>query len=178
MIKEDYVSFETAKLLKEKGFKEWCSHCYCTDVRHNGESISFDEELDLKDEGRESEIEYIDGGCLDNFGCSNEDYVDENVYAAPTLALAMKWLREVHNILLIPDYDYECTNKSWCYKIYQLGEHGKPERVAVNGVSYDKNDNPTTHLVGWRDYERSYSNYYTYEEACEAAIKYCLENLI
>ena len=28
MIKESYVSFEIAKLLKEKGFDEHCSHAY------------------------------------------------------------------------------------------------------------------------------------------------------
>ena len=27
-ITEDYVSFETAKLLKEKGFNEKCKYCY------------------------------------------------------------------------------------------------------------------------------------------------------
>lgn len=144
MITEDYVSFETAKLLKKKGFK--------SDNCHTG---------------------YDENGSFFWYGDYSKDR--KGVMDAPTLQMAMKWLREVHNILLIPDYDYECTDKSWCYKIYQLGEHGKPERVAVNGVSYDKNDNPTTHLVGWRDYERSYGDYGTYEEACEAAIKYVLK---
>lgn len=159
MIKEDYVSFETAKLLKEKGFKEWCSHCYCTDVRHNGESISFDEELDLKDEGRESEIEYIDGGCLDNFGCSNEDYVDENVYAAPTLALAMKWLRNEKSTHIEVNIVFDRCIRDWFfgYGFYI---------TSLKAPDYEK-------LA-----ECDYDGYRTYEEACEAAIKYCLENFI
>lgn len=45
------------------------------------------------------------------------------------------------------------------------------------GSSQDKDNNPTTHLAGWRDYERSCSDYGTYEEACEAGIKYALEKL-
>ena len=31
MITEDYVSFETAKLLKEKGFDEYCKSVYHVD---------------------------------------------------------------------------------------------------------------------------------------------------
>lgn len=33
MIKEEYVSFETAKLLKDKGFDEICSHFYRFDSK-------------------------------------------------------------------------------------------------------------------------------------------------
>ena len=33
MIKEAYVSFEVAKLLKEKSFNELCTAKYCTDGR-------------------------------------------------------------------------------------------------------------------------------------------------
>lgn len=71
MITEDYVSLETAKLLKERGFKEWCRQCYGLDVRHNGEPIDVDEEYELKDAGRENEIEYVDGGRMYNYGCGN-----------------------------------------------------------------------------------------------------------
>lgn len=176
MITEDYASFEIAKLLKEKGFKEWCSYCYGLDVRYNGESIGMDEETELKEQGLGDEIEYIDGGRLYHFGCDNRN--EGSPYAAPSLYVAMKWLRETHSILLTVGYDYECTDTSYCYKIYRLGEHGKPESVAVKGVSYDKDGNPTERIVFYRDYERSYSDYGTYEEACEAAIHYCLENLI
>ena len=61
-ITEDYVTFETAKLLKENGFNVMCDSMYIPDIRHNGKSISFDEELDLKDEGRGDEIEVVEGG--------------------------------------------------------------------------------------------------------------------
>ena len=147
MVTEDYISFDTAKLLKKKGFN------WNTDKQFNLDKIVGD--YNITDRSRYPE-KYLD---------------------APTLQMAMKWLREKHDILLIVDYDYECTGTPYCYKIYRLGEYGKPERVAVKGVSYDKYDNPTTHIVGWRDYERSYKDYGTYEDACEAGIKYCL-NLI
>ena len=147
MITEDYVSFDTAKLLEEKGFDEACYRW------------------------ADNKSMYVEG----EWQPWNKS---GHATAIPTLQMAMKWLRETHSILLAVDYDYECTDTSYFYKIYRLGEHGKPESVAVKGVSYDKDGNPTEHIVFYRDYERSYSDYGTYEEACEAGIKYCLENLI
>lgn len=158
MITEDYVSFETAKLLKEKGFDEPCNNRYYE--THSG----FDLGLDPGYTNSHWEDWYK------NMGVRN--------YSAPTLQMAMKWVQEAHNIIIIPNYEYECDSTPWCYKIFKLGENGKPERVAVKGVSYDKNDNPTEHIVGYRDYERSYKDYATKEEAIEEGIKYCLESLI
>ena len=155
MITEDYVSFEIAKLLKEKGFDEPCECFY--DTEHNDISIV--------------------NGWMD----TSNSQLDEReflCYSAPTLQMAMKWLREVHNILLVVDYEYECDTTPYYFKIYHLGENGKPERVIIKGVSYDKDNNATEHIVGYRDWERSYGDYETYDVACEAAIKYCLENLI
>lgn len=97
MFAEDYVSFETAKLLKEKGFKQWCYKSYGDAVYHKGVPISFDEECELKDEGLGDEIEYVEGGCLYDFGCNNKKE-DTKVYAAPTLQRARKWLREKHHL--------------------------------------------------------------------------------
>ena len=73
MIQEDYVSFEVAKLLKEKGFDEPCSHFYRfdkPDTIYTGTSY------------RNSEI----------------GDKQSKVYNTCTQALAMKWLREVHDI--------------------------------------------------------------------------------
>ena len=44
--------------------------------------------------------------------------------------------------------------------------------------SYDKDNNPTEHIVGYRDYERSYKDYATREEAEDDGIRYVLENCI
>ena len=70
MIKEDYVSFETAKLLKEKGFKSDDCH---TAYDENGQFFWYgDYSKDRK-------------GAID----------------APTLQMAMKWLREKDIIITI-----------------------------------------------------------------------------
>ena len=152
MITEDYVSFETAKLLKEKGFKAWCYKSYGTAVYHKGVPISFDEECELKEEGLEYEIEYVEGGYLYDFGCDNRKK-DAKVWAAPTLQMAMKWLREVYGLHILVEYSRFDFNKELPY-LWGIVE------TKIDGNYWG-------------------GNYYkSYEEACEAAIKYCLKNLI
>lgn len=111
MITEDYVSFETAKLLKEKGFDEEC-----------------------------------------------QKYYGDYKYPCPTLQMAMKWLREVHNIIIT----VRLFNS---VEPFCPGEHNQ---FTV--------DIATTTMSSQKGHIRHF--YLSYEEACEAAIKYCLENLI
>lgn len=83
MITEDYVSFETAKLLKEKGFDESVNRFY---------EIST---------GKPSLVrsEY----CRNSFTTS---------YSAPTLQMTLKWLREIHKIFIsIVCCTYQRLNK-------------------------------------------------------------------
>ena len=161
MVTEDYISFDTAKLLKEKGFNHWCYKCYGTAVYHKGIPISFDEECDLKSAGLENEIEYVEGGYLYDFGCDNRKK-DAKVWAAPTLQMAMKWLREVHNQIIIPGIRVE-DPISGIINCYIVGIWYIPKN---NGGAFCYTS-PTP-----------YEGYPSYEEACEAGIKYCLENLI
>ena len=130
MITEDYVSFETAKLLKEKGFNE------NTDKQFNSDKIVGD--YNITDRSRYPE-RYLD---------------------APTLQMAMKWLREVHKlyITVVPfplNFEHEDIQDGWGCEVTHLSD-----------LSYDGN------------YEFFQKRYPTHEEATEAAIKYCLENLI
>ena len=119
MITEDYVSFETAKLLKEKGFDE------PTDKQYNVAKEVGD--YNITDRSR-----------------NPERYID-----APTLQMAMKWLREVHTIIIEPHHQYR---KEW----YTIISSENPLGIGVYTTS----------------------TFNTYEEACEEAIQYCLENLI
>ena len=73
MITEDYVSFETAKLLKEKGFNELCCQKY-------------DGDGDLSS----NHVGYI----------NDEKPCDDFCALAPTLQMTMKWLRKAHNIYI------------------------------------------------------------------------------
>ena len=118
MITEDYVSFETAKLLKEKGFEGFTLFSYS----NRGSTMC----------GHwENEIDWLPK-C--------------------TLQMAMKWLRESHNINIdiVPIWN----QKRFEYQVFVV----TPENAKHCYID-DK-------------------LYLGYEEACEAAIKYCLENLL
>ena len=136
MITEDYVSFETAKLLKEKGFDESISMVYMP----YGDLCK----LDRYDSIRNS-----------NYNDITKNYFE---YTAPTLQMAMKWLREVHNLHCSVDYDYVL---GWYCQITSLKET----------VEYDYEEMKRYHPEKDNGFSSS-------EEACEAAIKHCLENLI
>jgi len=123
MITEDYVSFETAKLMKEKGFN------WNTDKQFNLDKIVGD--YNITDRSRHPE-RYLD---------------------APTLQMAMKWLREKKGIAIIPVLSSILDNEKFFWDIKIV--------VAKTSESYSQ---------GWI--------YENQEDACESAIKYCLENLI
>lgn len=119
MLTEDYVSFETAKLLKEKGFN--CDEISCIRV-FKGHTYK------------------IQGTVID---------ADEDV-TIPTIQLAMKWLREIHQLHIGILVAYNYFPRRYRYHIMHT----------ENVETYSQND------------------FDTYEQACEEAIKYCLENLI
>ena len=153
MITENYVSFEVAKILKENGFDERCRQYYYKDNLILSRNRICNEEL------------------------NNYKEVGEG-WSAPTPQMVMNWLEEVHHILVVVDYVYECTDTSWVYKIYRLGENGRPERCVVKGTSYDGNNNPTEHITGYRDYELSYKDYGSRREAEDEGIRYVLEKYV
>ena len=127
MITEDYVSYEVAKLLKEKGFNEKCRTFY------NDKTLK---------------ITYIDSPI------SNEKPFNLCLLA-PTQSMAMKWLREVHNIFIQVDY-------IWSPKelyTYTFDIHNMKRARSIFSTPYGESFN-------------------SYEEVCEEAIKYCLTNLI
>lgn len=115
-ITEDYVSFDTAKLLKEKGFDEYCGY-YSSDGEYWGY-------------------------CTYNH--RGKDYI-----SAPTLQMAMKWLRDVHKIDITVD-PHKIGN-NWIYQF---------------------------HICQNKDYLFSKDIGTSYENCAESAIKYCLKNLI
>ena len=121
MITEDYVSYEVAKLLKEKGFDEKTLSYYEDNVLCHGDWF----------EWNRSPLGHI---------------------AAPTLQLAMKWLREEKRISIIIEFDL--TKRGYCPYVHQL--------------DYDMD-----WVVKWR-----VNTPMKYEKAVEVALKYSLENLI
>ena len=128
MITEDYVSFETAKLLKEKGFE--------------GENRDW--------YNMEGFIEEV--GVDDGIDPTAHEDIFNSIIPAPTLQMAMKWLRKEHNLGVIP-YWSQVSGEFGC-RIYDLTKKGSQEYHCIRG-SFDG-----------------------FEEPAELGIKYCLENLI
>jgi hypothetical protein len=124
MITEDYVSFEVAKLLKNKGFNEPCYTCYL-----NKEFSHYD---------------YLS---------TNFELVD-NAYSAPTLQMAMKWLRKKHLLHISIDM---VNGGRWEYEIDDISS------------PFDGGVIPKYYC------DKSFSSY---EEAADDAIRYSLEHLI
>ena len=79
-ITEDYVSSETAKLLKEKGFDHSCEYQYinCS----SGHPFL----TDIRD----------DAGCY-----YKNSEIGEDEYSAPTLQMVMKYLRKKHKLCIV-----------------------------------------------------------------------------
>ena len=127
-MKEDYVSFEIAKLLKEKGF-DWEVH-----------------------------RSYLVNDNVFIPGDINDVPLRKDAIRIPTLQMAMKWLREEHDIFIainiIPNITVTMEQRYYFFKPY------KNRRIHNFPLDY------------------SIQCYETYEEACEAGIKYCLKNLI
>ena len=126
-ITEDYVSFETAKLLKEKGFDEPCR-------------AYWDDQPKLDVHTLFSSVESI----------KNSERVG-NTISGPTHQMAMKWLREVHNLHVWIGHSVD-KGLSWYYEIHGISD-GKVKHIG--GIQCG-----------------------SYEVAVESALKYSLENLI
>jgi len=137
MITEDYVSFETAKLLKEKGFDTECDHLYA-----NGRILS--------------------ANSICNWNRGETIFANyKNECSAPTLQMAMKWLRKKGFHIFVPmeiDYDEDERGDKWYHDATYCPEI---RRVSDGKIMYDDG-----------------SLYAEPEQAYEVAIKYCLENLI
>lgn len=88
---------------------------------------------------------------------TNSD-LEYDEYLRPTIQMAMKWLREVKNYYIQVMLDsWACGGHLGYYVVIQKTDSDFEMMLqdAVDEVFYQ-----------------------TYEEACEAAIKYCLENLV
>lgn len=123
---EDYVSFEIAKLMKEKGFNWPCLHYWQEEI---------------------SEFCIQKGIHRWSTGEIPNSVASPYRFSAPTFQMAMKWLREKHSIDISVTPDRKAGYSVLIFKDKRL--------------PFDTLDSCSV-----------------YEQACEAAIKYCIENLI
>ena len=97
MIVEQFVSFDTAKLLKEVGFNIPCRGIYVTDRTGYYEFREYDYK------------QTTDDLCWD----AEDGFQYE--YLAPTQALADRWLREMYNVAIYSLYDDDM--EQWFYVV-------------------------------------------------------------
>lgn len=131
IVEEAYVSFETAKLLKEKRFSGACRTFYTI----------------------EGMLVHLNNLVVGKYGFGING---QTGFLAPTQQMAIGLLRENCNLLLSCETDvngWTCT---------------------VSKVHRDSDGR----IISVEDYDDALPCCNTYEDACDAAIKYCLERLI
>ena len=106
MIEENYISFDTAKLLKEAGFDLSCRGVYVTDRTGYYEFREYDNKQTTDDL------------------CWNTEDGFQFEYLAPTQALAARWLREVHHYAICVWFSKD--HEKWFYA------HGDMDNMAFD----------------------------------------------
>lgn len=119
MNKEDYVSFEVAKLLKEKGFNIKCSHYWGQDK----------DQAILDWEGFKFTKEWLE--------INNNFYKD--VWPAPTLYETQKWIRLSYGIYVYPSVYLSKDNDESCNYIVDAYKYNNDywEAFIINTIKYE-----------------------------------------
>lgn len=137
---KDIVTFDLAKKLKEKGFREKCLYRYADyskTLQSNQAEINFARKVD----------------CLEFYRCYN--VYEDNDIDAPTISQALKWLRELFEIDILPTV-----------KISWIGNLNRIRLYSCNIYSPKLNKPIETECFD------------SYEEAAIAGINYYLDNLM
>lgn len=110
----------------------------------------------LKEKGFEGEVSAFVEEDNTKYDYTLSGFIKAETLPCPTLQMAMKWLREVHELFVDISFvkdEHQEEKLFWFYAIFELSNN--------NAAHYNNVDEFTT-----------------YEEAVEAALKYSLENLI
>lgn len=144
MINEDFC-FEVAKLLKDKGFNEYCLKNYWS-----------------------SDKELHDWKWELSYNRNSDENRNTKDCAAPTQQMAMKWLREEHQLHISVDVSpiygkvKDEKGRNTCGLLYWH------YMASGEWVNEKYNPNQKAFIVSAK----------SYEDAVEEALKYSLENLI
>jgi hypothetical protein len=127
MIQETYVTQETGMMIPEV----ISNYAYCKQIK----KLNYNDEL--------GNIQRLEVKNTREFGM-----YFEIVCQAPTHAVLAKWLRDVHNLIVLPYYNYECDNTPYTFLVYR-----KNNSQQINAYEND---------------------YETYEQALEAGLFHAL----
>ena len=146
---KDFVTYELAKKLKEKGFRELCLVYYTND---NTLYYNYSHKAGAC---------YTD--CYLSHNLMPKDSVSGKFVDAPTISQVLKWLREEKEIFIRVTLSYDYSTDAdgeqvdrwtfWLFEVFSMGS-------------------------GSLIYTEEISEYDSYEQAALAGVAYCLENLI
>ena len=131
-MKEQLISFETAKLAKEKGFNVYVEHMQ-TYFSHE----MWDKYLYPNSDVGDFQYSEIAKRTKDIGFALNENYpvpFYEPYYMCPTQSFLQKWLREVHNIHI----EIYCNASGWGYILTKL--NGTTIKEIMDDVFFDSNE--------------------------------------
>lgn len=105
-----YVSFETAKKLKELGFDKKCLFSYQNDWGNHTIKLCTPIKLYGPTDG-------LKNSHLKEYGGAHWEYV-----SAPTLSDAMDWLRETYKLHIYAFHTELWCGTEWCYEVENMEE--------------------------------------------------------
>jgi hypothetical protein len=152
-MKEELITFETAKLAKEKNFEIGVNQSYII----YKESYNYDDDPNHRESYKVNDIEINNHYHVNNYkgiDLSNELY---EAYSAPTQSLLQKWLREVHGINIF--MTFKPNIKKWDFIPYFM---------SMDGKEYIKYNSEYTKIYNERRFD-------TYEEALETGLQEALK---
>ena len=126
MITEDYVSFEVAKLLKEKGFPQEY------DIYHSMVYNEEDYENEYEVQRMVLETRLVKAGTLSSYPVG----VPEPKCYCPTLQMAMKWLREEHKVFIEVNTSID-LNGDYHYSYFVLDKECKYVRKGYTDFNWN-----------------------------------------
>ena len=129
-MKEEFVSYETAKKLKEKGFKEKCmAHYY-----PSGSELVFNQTT-----FRGAIVE----DCLYSYNSLPVECIGSVLIDAPTIHQVLKWLRKEKRIYIYADvceegwfFEVKCLRSLYMINTDFFEKHKSYEQAILAGVAY------------------------------------------
>ena len=128
---EDFVTFEIAKKLKEKGFIELCLACYIDDTLYYNYS-------------NKNRVCYKD--CYLSHNLMPECSVSDKFVDAPTISQVLEWLRKEKKMhIIIPasfedGYWWEVRDFNREISEYSYAEYTSYEEASLAGIEYVLNN--------------------------------------
>ena len=165
-MEEQLITFETAKLAKEKGFNILSHSYYFEDGEFKENSLKGtngyygeEYEFNLSEFNENWNDKWLTKKTGDRcFGCSKQKGYLET-FSAPTQSLLQRWLREVHNIYVESYHDL-------------TSDGTKIQFYTSWGFLQQKDKNGNRNVNGWYD---EYNDWKTYEEALEIGLQEALK---